>query len=57
MRSKIFLISVLGLILFMQRCSTLKKSTKGAAKGAKEGFKEDWEAIQEVDGWMREHLW
>ena len=49
MRSKRFLISVLGLILFMQGCSTFK--------GAKEGFKEDWKAVVGADGWMREHLW
>ena len=49
MRSKRFLISVLGLILFLQGCSTLK--------GAQEGFKEDWKALTEADGWIQEHLW
>lgn len=49
MRSKRFLAGILGLILFMQGCATVK--------GAQEGFKEDWKALQETDGWMREHLW
>ena len=53
MRSKSFLIGILGLILFVQGCSTLK----GAGKGAGEGFKKDWKALGKVDEWMREKLW
>ena len=49
MRSKRFLISVLGLILFVQGCSTLK--------GAQEGFKEDWKVLVEADDWVKENLW
>jgi len=49
MCSKRFLAGVLGLILFVQGCSTLK--------GAQEGFKEDWKALVEADGWIQEHLW
>ena len=49
MRSKRFLIGVLGILLFMQGCATIK--------GAQEGFKEDWKDLQEADGWVREHLW
>jgi hypothetical protein len=57
MRSKVFLVSALGLILLLQGCSTIKKSSKGAAKGAKEGFKEDWAALQKADGWIKENMW
>ena len=49
MSSKRFLICALGLILFLQGCSTLK--------GATEGFKEDWKSLEGADGWIRENLW
>ena len=49
MHSKKFLISILGLILLMQGCSTFK--------GAKEGFKEDWKVLLQADDWMRENMW
>ena len=49
MRLKTFIITILGLMLFLQGCSTLK--------GAKEGFKEDWKVLNKADGWMQEHLW
>ena len=49
MRSKIILLAVLGLMLFLQGCST--------CKGAAEGLREDWKSLEGVDGWMRENLW
>ncbi|MBN1869330.1 MAG: hypothetical protein JW847_01965 [Candidatus Omnitrophica bacterium] len=49
MRSRMILIGVLGMILFLHGCATLK--------GAAEGFKEDWKALGKADDWMREHLW
>ena len=49
MRFKVFIIFILGLMLFMQGCATFR--------GAKEGFKEDWKALGEVDDWMEEHMW
>lgn len=49
MRLTKLLICVLGLVLFVQGCATLK--------GAKEGLKEDWKALGKTDDWMREHLW
>lgn len=49
MRSKRFIMGVLGLLLFLQGCSTIK--------GAKEGFKEDWKALGKADKWIQENLW
>ena len=49
MRSKRFLVSVLGLILLMQGCGTVK--------GARKGFKEDWKTVLQADDWMRENMW
>ncbi len=49
MRSKTMIIVLFVVMLCMQGCATFK--------GAKEGFSEDWEALGEVDDWMKEHLW
>ncbi len=49
MRSKILAMVVLGLMLCLHGCATIK--------GASEGFKEDWKAAQKADDWMRENMW
>ena len=49
MYSKTVIIILLGLMIFLQGCNTLK--------GAKDGLKEDWKTIAGVDGWIQETFW
>ena len=49
MGSKMYVIVLLGAMMFMQGCNTLK--------GASVGIKEDWKSLQGVDDWMEETFW
>ena len=49
MRSKVLIIIIFGLILFIQGCATFK--------GAKEGVKKDWKSLGKVDDWIQENMW
>ena len=53
MRSRAFILVVLGSMLLLQGCSSLK----GATKGFREGWKDDWEAIKKTDVWIKENMW
>ena len=53
MCSKKFLVGILGLIIFVQGCATLKETKEGA----KEGAKKSWSVLATADEWIQEHLW
>ena len=53
MRLKANIVVIIGLIFFLQGCSTIKNASKGAVIGAKE----DWAALGKADGWIKENLW
>ena len=49
MRSKVNIIVLLALVLFMQGCGTLK--------GVKQDTKDSWKLMAKFDAWIQEHFW
>lgn len=46
-------IVLLGFLILIGGCETVKGTFAGAANG----MKRDWQALQGADAWMREILW
>jgi hypothetical protein len=57
MRSKWPLMMVLGVMLFLQGCETIKGTVMGAAAGGSKGIKKDWQSIKSSEKWIDENLW
>lgn len=49
MNSKLLIIALCSMVVFLQGCNTMK--------GAKDGFKKDWNELNAADGWVKENLW
>lgn len=58
MRSKIFMMAALGIILCAQGCATgrgLKKDIVSTFEGITGKNQDNW--VQKTDDWIQEHLW
>jgi len=62
-RNKTILV-VIGLMISLQGCSTVKEGSKGIAQGFKQDIHNTWTFFQNVDGpiqkadnWIQKNLW